>query len=59
MINPARPDIANNLAYYLSVREKRLDWAEHLCEKALESSPDDPVYLDTLGWVYATGFFLV
>lgn len=42
---------ANSLAYMFSVFEKNLDEAEKLVNIALEQEPDEPAYIDTLGWV--------
>ena len=49
-----RPDDAsllNALGYSLADRNQRLPRAETLIRKALESSPDNPAFLDSLGWV--------
>lgn len=50
-IQPDDPSILNNYAYYLAVRNERLDRAEALIEQALKTAPDQPSYLDTYGWV--------
>jgi len=42
----------NNYAYYLSVREERLDEAKEMSERALSFEPENSAYLDTLGWIY-------
>jgi tetratricopeptide (TPR) repeat protein len=42
----------NFLGYMLAVRGKQLKKAEQLVRKALSLSPDNPYYLDSLGWVY-------
>ena len=42
----------NNYAYYLSKREKRLEYAKKLALQALELLPGNSSYLDTAGWVY-------
>ncbi|WP_234568092.1 tetratricopeptide repeat protein [Rhodohalobacter sp. 614A] len=42
----------NNYAYYLSVREENLEKALELATKAVGSDPQNPSFLDTLGWVY-------
>jgi tetratricopeptide (TPR) repeat protein len=49
-----RPDDAsllNALGYSLADRNQKLPRAESLIRKALESSPDNPAFLDSLGWV--------
>jgi tetratricopeptide (TPR) repeat protein len=49
-----RPDDAsllNALGYSLADRNQKLPRAEALIRKALESSPDNPAFLDSLGWV--------
>lgn len=49
-----RPDDAsllNALGYSLADRNQKLPRAEQLIRKALESSPDNPAFLDSLGWV--------
>ncbi len=42
----------NNYAYYLSLREERLDEALEMSERAVGMEPENAAYLDTLGWVY-------
>ena len=49
-----RPDDAsllNALGYSLADRNQKLPRAETLIRKALEASPDNPAFLDSLGWV--------
>jgi tetratricopeptide (TPR) repeat protein len=49
-----RPDDAsllNALGYSLADRDQKLPRAETLIRKALEASPDNPAFLDSLGWV--------
>lgn len=41
----------NNYAYFLSLRNERLDEAEALVKRALKHDPDNPSYLDTYGWI--------
>jgi tetratricopeptide (TPR) repeat protein len=41
----------NNYAYFLSLRNERLDEAENLVKRALKNEPDNPSYLDTYGWI--------
>ncbi|REL38799.1 tetratricopeptide repeat protein [Rhodohalobacter sp. SW132] len=42
----------NNYAYFMSVREERLDYAKELAEKAISYEPENAAYLDTVGWIY-------
>ncbi len=42
----------NNYAYYLSLREERLDEALEMSERAVAMEPENAAYLDTLGWIY-------
>jgi tetratricopeptide (TPR) repeat protein len=41
----------NNYAYYLSLRNEKLDKAEELSSKAVRANPVNPTYLDTYSWV--------
>lgn len=50
--HPLNSDLLNALGYTLATRQKNLDEAELLIKKALEISPDNGAYLDSLGWVY-------
>lgn len=43
--------IYNNYAYFLSLRNERLDKALAMAEKAIRLSPNNPTYLDTYAWV--------
>jgi tetratricopeptide (TPR) repeat protein len=50
----ARPEDAsllNALGYSLADRNQKLPRAEQLIRKALDASPDNPAFLDSLGWV--------
>lgn len=42
----------NNYAYYLAERDKRIEEAKEMAEKALALSPGNTTYLDTMGWIY-------
>ena len=46
------PVIYNNYAYYLSQQSKELSKAEQLALRALELSPDNSSFMDTVGWIY-------
>jgi len=42
----------NNMAYSLAERGRDLDTAYGLARQALAAEPENPSYLDTMGWVY-------
>ncbi len=42
----------NNCAYMYAVRGLKLDVAMTLVNRALDSEPENPSYLDTKGWIY-------
>ena len=49
-----RPDdalVLNNYAYYLSLRNEKLELAERMSSKAIALEPDNGTYLDTYAWV--------
>ena len=46
------PLVLNNLAYLLSENGGNLDVALRLAQRARRSSPDEPHFTDTLGWIY-------
>ena len=41
----------NNYAYYLSLRNERMDEAERMSKRTIEAEPDNPIYLDTYAWI--------
>lgn len=43
--------VLNNYAYLLAEANIQLDYALSMASKALEKSPDNPSYLDTMGWL--------
>ncbi len=49
---PGHGDIANNLAYYLASSSTRLEEGVAIALDAVTRSPDNPTYLDTLGFAY-------
>jgi tetratricopeptide (TPR) repeat protein len=51
-INPRYGDALNFIAYHFAERGIELERAENLSKRALETSPNDGYYLDTLGWIY-------
>ncbi len=50
--SPNNPIAQNNLGYFLAERNEKLEEALKLIQEALKSEPDNPFYLDSLGWVY-------
>ena len=50
--SPNNPIAQNNLGYFLADRNEKLDEALKLIQEAVKSEPDNPSYLDSLGWVY-------
>jgi len=50
--DPRAAVAANNLAYMLAERGDNLEYALMLAREAMGVVRDDPVVLDTLGWVY-------
>lgn len=50
-IDPNNALANNNYAYSLSERKMHLDRAQSMIEKALQSEPKNPSYLDTMGWI--------
>lgn len=51
LYNPDNAYVLNNYSYYLSLRNKNLEKAQIMAEKANELQPGSPAYLDTYGWV--------
>ncbi len=51
-IAPEDPLLLNNYAYLLAQRGVRLEEALEKVSLALKQNPDNPSYLDTMGWVY-------
>jgi tetratricopeptide (TPR) repeat protein len=50
--DPIDADALNSLGYMLAERGDRLDEAVSFVERALKIEPDNPSYLDSLGWAY-------
>lgn len=51
-IDPGNRNARNTLAYVLCESGGDLDKAQHLARSVVKTDPDNPVYLDTLGWIY-------
>ena len=51
-IAPEDPLLLNNFAYMLAQRKVRLDEALAKAQIAVQKNPDNPSFLDTIGWVY-------
>ena len=49
--HPEDPVSLNNFAYSLATREKELDFALEMVNKALKLVPNNASYLDTKGWI--------
>ena len=43
--------VLNNYAYYLSLREEKLEYAKELSKKTIQAEPDNTTYLDTYAWI--------
>lgn len=50
-LNPENATVLNNYAYYLSVRNKKLDKAMEMSEKSLKLRPGEATFLDTYAWI--------
>ena len=50
-INPRYAPVLNNYAYYLSEEGRKLRKALAMSRITIEKEPDNPTYLDTLGWI--------
>lgn len=51
IINPNDALVLNNYAYYLSLRNEKLDLAEKMSSVAITLEPNNATYLDTYAWV--------
>jgi tetratricopeptide (TPR) repeat protein len=51
-IDSSRDIILNNYAYSLAERGLQLERAMAMAKAALQKSPDNASYLDTMGWIY-------
>jgi len=50
-MEPENIMILNNYAYYLALREAKLEKAEKMSRKTIQVEPDNPTYLDTYAWI--------
>ena len=50
-LNPSNATVLNNYAYYLSVRNTRLDEAAKMSKESLIIRPGEGTFLDTYGWI--------
>jgi Tfp pilus assembly protein PilF len=50
--SPGNPIALNNLGYFLTERDEKLDEALKLIERAVKIDPTNSSYLDSLGWAY-------
>jgi tetratricopeptide (TPR) repeat protein len=50
-VDPDEKNVLNNYAYFLSLRKKNLEKAEKYSRRSNELSPNNPVYMDTYGWI--------
>lgn len=51
-IEPSSGTAMNGLGYVLADTGRDLTRALTMCKKAVDADPDNPAYLDSLGWVY-------
>lgn len=51
LVNPDDVLVLNNYAYYLSLRNEKLELAERMSSKAIALEPENGTYLDTYAWV--------
>lgn len=50
-LDPEDAHVLNNYAYFLSVRNEKMDKAEAMSATLVKKYPTNPTYLDTYGWV--------
>ena len=46
------PTALNNLGYFLTEHDQKLEEARAMIERAVRAEPQNPSFLDSLGWVY-------
>ena len=52
LVDSNHPNLCNNYAFSLSNRNKELERALQLSQKAINYNPNSAEYLDTYGWIY-------
>ncbi len=50
-LSPGNPLVLNNYAYFLSLRNERLEDASKMVQQALQKEPGNGAYQDTYGWI--------
>jgi tetratricopeptide (TPR) repeat protein len=50
-LDPNNVEVLNNYAYYLSLRNEKLEKAEAMSKKSNSLDPNNSSYLDTYGWI--------
>jgi len=51
-LDPNNHNAMNNYAYFMAIRDERIDYAEELALKAIGLEPGNAAYLDTVGWIF-------
>jgi len=51
-LQPDDPRVLNNLAFAMVETNGNLDEALRLAQRAVRKVPEQPVFVDTLGWIY-------
>lgn len=49
--NPSELSVANSYAFVLAAAGKRLELAAQIADRLVKEQPENPLYLDTRGWV--------
>jgi len=52
VLDPGNDIILNNYSYSLAERNLKLEKALKMIQKAMEKSPNNSHYMDTIGWIY-------
>lgn len=51
-VDSENPTVLNGLGFVLADEGRELTRALTMCKKAIDLNPDNPAYLDSIGWVY-------
>ena len=51
-LDPENANALNSLGFILAEENRDLEYALTVCRRAVETNPESPAYLDSLGWVY-------